>query len=116
MIRAGQLTGEDAQAAFRLLAKAAKAGVPAALYQVGRAYLLGQGVPSSAASALHWLNKAAEADDVDAQLLLASLALQGVRQNASSSLFDTAEDDLDRKPDHRAALCFAEQAVNHGSL
>lgn len=42
--RANQLTG---QAAFQLLTKAAKRGLPAAWYRLGHAYLLGLGVPAS---------------------------------------------------------------------
>jgi TPR repeat protein len=113
LARAGQLTGEDAQAAFGLLTKAAKAGVPAALYQVGRAYLSGLGVPSSLATALHWLTRAAEADVVDAQVLLASLALHGACETANTSLFEPTTASVDRQPNHQVALYWAEKAARH---
>ena len=78
LARASQLTDQDAyQAAFRLFIKAARAGLPAARYHVGRAYLLGHGVPSSLSAALRWLARAAEADEVEAQTLLASLRCRG---------------------------------------
>ena len=116
LARASQLTGQDAyQAAFRLLIKAAKAGVPAAWYQVGRAYLLGHGVPSSLSAALHWLARAAEADEVEAQTLLASLALQGTCDTAQTGLFEAASTIVDQQPNYHVALHWAEQAAAHGS-
>lgn len=112
---ARQLSGRAAyQSAFRLLIKAAKAGLPAAWCQMGRAYLLGQGVPSSLSAALRWLARAAEADEVEAQTLLASLALQGTWDTAHTGLFEAAST-IDQHPNYRIALHWAEQAAAHGS-
>ena len=110
--RASQLTG---RAAFHLWKKAAKRGVPAARYQVGRAYLLGLGVPSSLSTALRWLIRAAEADEVEAQTLLASLALQGACNVTHRGLFEVASTAADQHPNYRIALHWAEQAAAHGS-
>src|SRR4051812_34923640 len=65
LARASRLTSQDAhQAAFHLFVKAARAGLSPACYHVGRAYLLGLGVPSSLSAALRWLVRAAEGDEV----------------------------------------------------
>jgi uncharacterized protein len=110
--RADQLSG---QAAFHFLTKAAKRGVPAAWYQIGRAYLLGLGVPSSLSTALRWLIRAAEADEVEAQTLLATLALRGVYSNTHSGPFEVASTVTDQHPNYRVALHWAEQAAARGS-
>jgi TPR repeat protein len=116
MARASQLTGQDAtQAAFRLLIRAARAGVPAAWYHVGRAYLLGHGVPASLSAALRWLARAAEADEVEAQTLLASLALQGKCDSRDRDLFEAASTVAAQLPNYRVALHWAERAAAHGS-
>jgi TPR repeat protein len=78
-------------------------------------YLLGLGVPPSLSAALHWLVRAAEADEVEAQTLLASLALQGVCDTKSTSVFETTLTTGDQHPNYRVALHWAEQAVAHGS-
>jgi uncharacterized protein len=116
MARASQLTGQDAtQAAFRLLIRAARAGVPAAWFQVGRAYLLGCGVPASLSAALRWLARAAETGEVEAQALLASLALQGKYDTTDMRLFEAGSIVADLQPNYRVALHWAEQAAAHGS-
>jgi TPR repeat protein len=116
LARASELAGQHAyQAAFGLFKKAAKAGLPAAWYQVGRAYLLGRGVPSSFSSALRWLTRAAEANEVEAQTLLASLALQGTCDPTHMNLFETTSTATDQHPNYRIALHWAEQAAAHGS-
>jgi TPR repeat protein len=117
LARASQLTGRNAdQAAFHLLMKVARAGVPAAWYQVGRAYLFGRGVPSSLGAALRWLTRAAQADDVEAQTLLASLALHGAGDNTPAGLFEAAATAVtDPHPNYRLALHWAEPAAALGS-
>ena len=95
--------------------KAAKAGLPAASYELGRAYLLGDGVPCCLTEALRWLNQAAVAGEVAAQTLLACLAIQGVYLTASTGLFDTVPDDADRAPNYELALKWAGRAVVGGS-
>jgi uncharacterized protein len=113
---AHQLFGQASyQAAFRLLIKAAKRGLPPVWCQVGRAYLLGQGVPSSLSTALRWLARAAEADEVDAQILLASLALQGTCYSAYMGLFEVVSTSVDQHPKYGVALHWAEQAAAQGS-
>ena len=110
--RAKQLTG---QVAFRLLIRAANKGVPAAWYQVGFAYLLGRGVPASLSAALRWLDRAAEANQVDAQILLASLALQGTCDTPHMGLFEVVPTADNAHPNFCVALHWAEQATAQGS-
>jgi TPR repeat protein len=99
--------------ALPLFVKLAKAGLPAASYELGRTYLLGHGVPCCLNEALRWLNQAAAAGEVAAQTLLADLALQGFYQTASTGLFDTVTDD--RAPNYELALKWAGRAVACGS-
>jgi TPR repeat protein len=75
-------------AAVPLFVSAAKAGLPAASYELGRAYLFGHGVPCCLAEAMRWLTRAAIAGEVAAQCLLAKLALQGISPVTSTGLFD----------------------------
>src|ERR1700722_9637967 len=63
--------------AFPLLANAAKAALPEAEYRVGRSYLEGSGVPRSRAEATSWLKRAAAHGNVEAQVLLSVLYIQG---------------------------------------
>jgi TPR repeat protein len=106
---------DSARAAFRLLIKAAKTGEPAAWYQVGRAYLVGRGVPASLSAALRWLTRAAEVDEVAAQALLASLALQGKCDTPNINIFEAASTVVDQPPNYPVALHWAERAAAHGS-
>jgi TPR repeat protein len=103
------------QAAFPLFVKAAKRGLPKAWYELGRAYLLGHGVPPSLTEALRWLTRAAEADESDAQSLLAGVALQGVRA-VGKGLFDTISMDEDSSANYDCALKWAARAAAGGSL
>ncbi len=116
LARAGELTEQGAhQTAFRLFMRAAKSGVPAAWCHVGRAYLSGHGVPASLSTALRWLARAAEADEVEAQTLIASLALQGRCDDSHRSLFEAPLDAADQRPNYGVAVYWAEQAAAHGS-
>lgn len=109
---AGQLTD---QASFLLLKRAVNKSVPAAWYQVGRAYLLGRGVPASLSTALRWLARAAEANDVNAQTLLASLALAGTCDTTHMGLFEATSAVSDPDQNCRVALHWAERAAAQGS-
>jgi uncharacterized protein len=102
-------------AAFPLFVSAARAGLPAAAYEVGRAYLFGHGVPGCLTEALRWLTKAATAGEVAAQSLLAKLALQGISQTVSTGLFVAAAGCTIGTPDYDRALHWARRAALGGS-
>jgi TPR repeat protein len=76
---------------------------------------LGIGVPASLSSALRWLTLAAEANDVEAQILLASLALQGKYGSKNIDFFGTASTVIDWHPNYGVALHWAERAAGCGS-
>jgi uncharacterized protein len=63
--------------AFPLFARAAKAGISEAEYRVARSYLDGSGVPPSRTEATRWLKRAAAHGNVEAQVLLSVLYIQG---------------------------------------
>jgi len=63
--------------AFALFAHAAKAGISEAEYRVARSYLDGSGVPTSRTEATRWLKRAAAHGNVEAQVLLSVLYIQG---------------------------------------
>lgn len=116
LARASQLAAQGAhRAAFPLFAKAAKAGLPAAWHELGRAYLFGRGVPPCPTEALCWLTRAAAAGEVAAQSLLASLALQGVSQTTHAGLFATVCGDVDGPANFHQALRWAQRAASGGS-
>lgn len=79
---------------------------------------MGLGVGANLDSALSWLARAAAQDDVDAQTMLASLALQGVtvtpRIDGTHLFGPTAWRD-GQPPDYAAALHWAERAAAGGS-
>ena len=60
---------EKFTAAFPLLTRAAKAGIPEAEYRVARSYLEGAGVPLSQTEGARWLERAASHGWVEAQSL-----------------------------------------------
>ena len=100
--------------AFPVLARAARAGNALAQYRVGRAYLEGAGVPASRADAAHWLLRSAEAGQVEAQLLLATLHLGGVGgDGAPAALFATAPGPA--QPDFERAAHWARRAADAGN-
>jgi len=89
LVRAKVLAGRgDEFGAFRLFARAARAGLPEACYRLGRCYLLNLGVPPAINEALRWLGRAAESGDAAARTQLGSLALQGVTDRDPGALFD----------------------------
>lgn len=101
-------------------ARAAHAGLPAAQFHLGRCYLLGLGVPSCVSVALRWLTRAADQDSIEAQALLASLALQGITDapadgGKNTGLFALAGRQAERPSDHKTALHWATRAAAGGS-
>src|ERR1700734_2805617 len=68
----------DVKAAFVLLSRAARSGIPEAEFRVGRCYLEGAGVPPSRADGVRWVERAATKGYVEAQALLATLCLHGM--------------------------------------
>eukprot|EP01037_Dinobryon_pediforme_P002670 gene2670-2709_t len=115
-------SGERA-AAFKLLARAAQAGLPEAEYQIARSYLEGAGVPGSGIEGLRWLERSAAKDFAPAQALLAAFYLQGVPTGgpdaapgdlgATSSLFNSRVENL--PPDFEKAAHWARKGAEGGS-
>ena len=101
--------------AFQEFARAARRGLPAAQFRLGRCYLLGLGTPSSPDAALRWLTCAGEREDVEAQALLASLALQGISVGADGRLLEAASRFAGRPPDYQAAMQWGRRAAAGGS-
>jgi TPR repeat protein len=56
---------------------AAEAGMPVSTYEIGRAYLLGRGVPVDLEKGRMWLDRAAQNGSLDAQMLLGADYLSG---------------------------------------
>ena len=85
-LRKGSRLAEEGRmaAAFRLYARAARAGLAEAEFRVARCYLEGSGVPPSRAEALRWLERAATQGLVEAQVQLASLFVQGLATAATA--------------------------------
>ena len=101
--------------AFHQFARAARSGLPAALFRLGRCYLLGLGVPSCPDAALRWLTRAAEAENLEAQALLATLALQGISHRTQVGLLEAASRYAGRPPDFEEALKWGTPAAAGGS-
>ena len=113
---------EKFAAAFPLLTRAAKAGIPEAEYRIARSYLEGAGVPLSQAEGARWLERAASHGWVEAQSLLAALCVRGLagRRNGrppgevggADRLFSV---DAPADPDFETALKWARPAAEAGS-
>jgi TPR repeat protein len=101
--------------ALRLYTKAARAGLPASCFELGRAYLLGLGVPPSPGAAVQWLSKAALGGEVEAQIMLATLALQGVAEPAEGTALFAAREAPPPGPNYQRALYWANMAAAAGS-
>ena len=85
----GRGVESDLQKAAFYNEKAAKAGVPMAMYDTGLNYERGQGVQQDIKRALSWLEKAAEEEYADACLELGNIyysGLYGVEKDLSKSL------------------------------
>jgi TPR repeat protein len=77
--------------ALRYFTRAARRGMPAACFELGRAYMMGMGVPPSQPAAVQWLARAAHGGEIEAQIILATMALLGVTEPQSGdTFFDTA--------------------------
>lgn len=57
--------------------KAAKAGIPMAMYDTGLNYVFGYGVSQNVEKALYWLEKAADAECADAMVTLGDIYYEG---------------------------------------
>jgi hypothetical protein len=101
--------------AFHQFTRAAESGLPAAQFWLGRSYLLGLGAPSCPDAALRWLTRAAKRGDVEAQTLLASLALQGISVGTQGGLLEAAARYAGRPPDYQEALKWGRRAAIGGS-
>jgi hypothetical protein len=115
-------TEENFAAAFPLLSRAAKAGIPEAEYRIARCYLEGAGVPASRAEATRWLKCASEHDYAEAQALLAALYVRGLARgtNGAASGEETGAGrlftgDETADPDFGSALPWARRAAEDGS-
>jgi TPR repeat protein len=101
--------------AFRHIAAAARGGLPKAQARLGLCYLRGDGVPANQGEARHWLERAAEAGDVTAQTMLASLALHGISGPYQRGPFSPPAKRGPTEPDHRLAADLARRAAMAGS-
>ncbi|MGI4946923.1 MAG: tetratricopeptide repeat protein, partial [Janthinobacterium lividum] len=102
--------------AFAPLSAAATAGIPEAQFRVGRAYLDGAGVPVSREEGARWIERAAEAGWVEAQVVLATLHLFGLVSGGSgSAVFSPSLSQQDAKPDYERAGHWASRAAEAGS-
>ena len=100
--------------AVRRFARAAQSGSPAGALEMGRAYLLGLGVPSCPAIAVRWLSQAALAGETEAQLLLASLALQGITEASAAPIFPGPGSRPGQEAECRSALYWSQRAADAG--
>ncbi len=100
--------------AVRRFTHAARAGSAAGALELGRAYLLGLGVPSCPPVATRWLAQAALAGETEAQLLLASLALQGITQASAEPIFAPPNTRPGQEAECRSALYWGQMAADAG--
>lgn len=75
MLRRGEASSDDANAAWRWLRRASYAGLPDAQYEFGHLYETGRIVTRSLATAAEWYGRAARQGHPDAQVRLAALLL-----------------------------------------
>lgn len=112
----------DFAAAFPLLRRAAKAGIPDAEYWIAQCYLKGECVPSNRAEAAWWLEHAATRGHVEAQLLLAALNVRGLVDTTNESSLSSNSfinrlfaDDAAAQPNFDSAFKWACKAAETGS-
>ncbi len=108
----------DRAAGFHLLAKAAARGNRDAMFQVGKSYLEGRGVPQSRGDAATWLERAGEAGHIEAQALLAALLLHGTAgadAAPDAALFASRSPIGASGPNYAAASVWAKRAAEAGS-
>ena len=108
--------------AFRLLSRAAKAGIADAEYRVAQSYLAGSGVPPSRVEGARWLQRAATHGSVDAQLMLSTLCINGLISLPSGDASDSGfraeslfAEDAPTDPNFDVALKWSRQAAQAGS-
>ncbi len=107
--RAGQIAE-----VFPVLASAAERGDVTAQFWVGKAYLDGNGVPPSRATAATWLERAATAGNTEAQSVLAAIYLTGAAQ-ADGSQPGLFSDIAGIEPDFAKALHWGQLAAQSGA-
>ena len=115
-----QQGAEQKLIAFRLLLRAANARIPEGLYQIGRCYLFGNGVPANRGAAIHWLEQAGDVGHTLAQETLARLLIQYSVGSAQESgiLFQDRRLTPNEGPqriDFDRALHWARRAAESGS-
>lgn len=98
--------------AFPVIARAAGRGNSLAQLRVGQAYLSGYGVPRSRAAAGEWLQRAAEAGLLEAQVVFANFLLEGRLSPATEPLGSGRES---TDPDFEGALRWGLVAANRNS-
>lgn len=108
--------------AFRLLTRAAKAGIADAEYRVAQSYLAGSGVPPSRVEGARWLQRAAAHGLVEAQLMLSTLCINGLIRVPSGDASDSGfraeslfAEDTPTDPNFDVALTWSRQAAQAGS-
>ncbi|HEY3847272.1 MAG TPA: SEL1-like repeat protein [Acetobacteraceae bacterium] len=101
--------------AVRHIAAAARDGLAEAQARLGLCYLHGNGVPPSMAEARYWLDNAAAAGDVTAQIELAKLALNGVSGAYQRGLFRNPATYTPAEPAYQLAADLARRAADAGS-
>ena len=67
----------DVKKSFQLQLQAAQQGHPAAMFNVGTAYLVGDGIGKDVSEAVEWLEKAGQVGIVEARLNLAKVYMDG---------------------------------------
>ena len=102
--------------AFRLLSRAAKAGLPEAEYRVGRCYLEGAGTPHSCWDGLRWLERAGSQGHVDAQSRLATLSSSTVSLRRRLALGHVPPPPCSRDPIPKASRISSKHWFGRGGL
>ena len=100
----------DSAGAMMCLATAADLGSVEAEVSVGLAYLSGAGVPRNLAAAASWLTRAAANGHGRAQVLAASLCLQGYKPRPGGF----SADETPGQPDIAGAYAWAQLAADNG--
>jgi hypothetical protein len=101
---------------LRHVARAARRNCVEAQYRVGYCYLEGRIVPRSPVEAMRWLEQAAQSGHAQAQLLMASLFVQGVGCGADArpTIAGLFAGDEVANPDYETALPWARRAAEQG--
>ncbi len=106
----------EAEAGFKLIARAAQTKLPAAEYRVGLCYLQGKGVPASRAEGRRWLELAASQGFAEAQAALATLLVTGLAEDAPvGRRMGAFSEERAAQPDFITAERWARRAAEAGS-